>query len=419
MIDPAAVRPRFPALQMEQDGQPVLFFDNPAGTQVPQPTIDGYARYLRCANANVGGTFLTSRETDRLIEEARHAAADFLNGSPGEIVFGPNMTTLTFSLSRAIGRTLRPGDEIVTTRLEHDANVAPWLALEERGVTVRFIAVDPVTMTLDLDSVRRAITDRTRLLAVGLASNAFGTVNDVSRLTELAHERGALVFVDAVAFAPHGPIDVRQLGCDVLVCSAYKFFGPHLGILWSRRELLETLPAYRVRPAGEEPPGKWETGTQNHEALAALLGTFEYLASLGAGAGRRARLADAMAGVQAHERELAVRLIAGLQAVPGVRVFGITDPAAFDRRVPTVSFTVVGHEPEDLARSLGEQGIFTWAGNHYAVEPMACLGLTGTNRVGLVHYNTAGEIDRFLGTLEELTRGKRSVSSVSHWGEQP
>ncbi|HEX6509178.1 MAG TPA: cysteine desulfurase-like protein [Chloroflexota bacterium] len=404
MIDAARVRERFPSLQRRQNDQPVLYFDNPAGTQVPRDSIDGYARYLECHNANVGGEFATSRETHELIGRARRAMADFLGAaSPEEIVFGPNMTSLTFDLSHALARTLHPGDEVVTTRLEHDANVAPWLALEERGVTVRWVEVDTDTMTLDMRSAEQVIGPRTRLVACGYASNAFGTINDVRRMGELAHAAGALLFVDAVHYAPHGPIDVQALGCDLLVCSAYKFFGPHLGILFGRYDVLDRLPTYRVRPAGDRPPGKWETGTQNFEALGALLGTLAYLGSLAAEGGeQKTRLRAAMETINRTERGLSERLIAGLQTLPDIRICGITDRNQLDRRVPTVSFAFEGREPEDVARALGERGIFSWAGNHYAVEPMRRLGVDATQRVGLVHYNLSEEIDRFVEALDEI-----------------
>jgi len=258
-------------------------------------------------------------------------------------------------------------------------------------------------MTLDLDSAEDALSDRTRLLAVGYASNAFGTVNSVKRLAAMARAQGAWVFVDAVHYGPHGPIDVGDIGCDFLACSSYKFFGPHLGILFGRRGLLDSLPAYHVRPAGDIPPGKWETGTQSHEALAGLLGTIDYLASLTPnGSDRQARLRDTMSQIRAYERTLSERIIGGITTIPGARVWGLTDPATFDRRVPTVSFTIDGREPEEIAEALGRRGIFCWAGNHYAVEPLARLGLPATNRIGLVHYNTFDEIDRFLDTLEDI-----------------
>lgn len=403
MLGTQALRDRFPALSRQENGELVLYFDNPAGTQVPRETIDGFTRYLQHSNANEGGAFPTSRATDRIIAEARAAMADFLGADdPHEIIFGQNMTSLAFHLSRALGRILRPGDEIVTTRLEHDANIAPWLALQDQGITVRWIDLNPEDATLNYEDAERVITNRTRLLAVGYASNAFGTINDVRRLADLAHAVGAWVFVDAVHYGPHGPIDVQQIGADLLACSPYKFFGPHLGVLWGRFEVLSTLPAEHVRPSGDNPPDSWETGTQSHEALSALLGTMDYLCSLAPDGDRRARLRAAMTSIRAHERTLAERLIAGMLTVPGLRIFGIIDPARFDQRVPTLSFLIEGHVPADLARRLGERGIFSWAGNHYALEPMGRLGLDGTNRIGLVHYNTPDEIDRFVETLKAL-----------------
>jgi cysteine desulfurase family protein (TIGR01976 family) len=407
MIDAGALRPRFPALSREHNGRPVLYFDNPAGTQVPQETIDGFAHYLQSCNANVHGTFVTSQETDAIIDATRTAVAEFLHVSSGEIVFGANMTSLTFAFSRALGQMLQSGDEIITTRLEHDANVAPWLVLQERGVVIKYIDVNPEDMTLDLDDAQSLFTKRTRLVAAGYASNAFGTVNDIRRLAEMTHEHDAWIFVDAVHYGPHGPINVRDLDVDFLVCSAYKFFGPHLGILSGRRALLEEIPSYHVRPAGDVSPGKWETGTQNHEALSGLLGTLHYLASLaGDHHGDRAAIfTDTMSQIREYECALSRRLIPGMMAIPGITIYGITDPGEFDRRVPTVSFTVEGRDPLDIAAALGAAGIFSWAGDHYAVEPMARLGITATNRVGLAHYNTLEEIDFFLEALDSLARG--------------
>lgn len=405
-LDAAAVRAHFPSLAREENGRPVVFFDNPAGTQVPQATIDGYTRYLGESNANIGGAFLTSRETGLVISEARSAMADFLGASTSdEIVFGPNMTSLTFDVSHALGQMLQEGDEIVATRLEHDANIAPWMALQDRGIVLKWIDINTDDVTLDLDSAAEVIGPRTRLVAVGYASNAFGTVNDVRRVADLAHAVGAWVFVDAVHYGPHGPIEVKALGCDLLACSSYKFFGPHLGILWGRYEVLETLPAFKVRPAADEPPGKWETGTLNHEALSGLIGTLNYLEGLadhGNLPDRPARLHDAMARIRDYERSLSGLLIGGLQSIPGLQIYGITDPANFNHRVPTASFTIEGHEPAAVAEALGRQGIFSWAGNHYALEPLGRLGLGGTNRVGLVHYNTPQEIDRFIEALREI-----------------
>jgi cysteine desulfurase family protein (TIGR01976 family) len=405
VIDVLRARQRFPSLQRRQDDVPVIYFDNPAGTQVPQATIDGYATYFGHHNANVGGAFATSRETQGVIDAARQGMANLLGAaSPQEIVFGPNMTSLTFDLSHAIARVLQPGDEVVTTRLEHDANVAPWLALQERGVTVRWIELERETMTLDLESAERVIGPRTRLVACGYASNAFGTINDVHRLADLAHAVGAWLFVDAVHYTPHGPIDVQALDCDLLACSAYKFFGPHLGILYGREAILDQLPAYKVRPAGDQPPGKWETGSGNFEAMSALLGTLSYLAALAedTGGSEAERLHSAMAAIKRTECELSERLLAGLASLPGIHIYGLTDPAEFERRVPTVSFTFDGHSPDAVAERLGTRGIFSWAGNHYALEPLAQLGVAATGRVGLVHYNLPEEIDRFITALAEI-----------------
>ncbi len=404
MLNTTDARRHFPSLQRTQGGHPVVYFDNPAATQVPQEVIDGFRTYFEQHNANTGGAFDTSRETDQLIEQARAAMADLLGAaSPDQISFGQNMTSLTFQVSRALGRLILPGDEIVLSRLDHDANVAPWLALEEQGAVIRWIDIDPLTATLDLASAEAALSDRTRLLAVGYASNAFGTINPVRRLTEMAHAYGAWVFIDAVHYAPHGLIDVQDLGCDLLVCSAYKFFGPHLGILYARREVSEALPVYKVRPAGEAAPYKWETGTQSFESLSGLLGAIAYLRSLSTqteGSGR-GQLRSVMTAIQQYERTLSERLLAGLTSLPGVQVYGITDPAHLDQRVPTVSFVIRGKDPALAASELADEGIFTWAGNHYAVEPLRRLGLPATQRIGLVHYNEMHEIDRF---VEALTR---------------
>ncbi len=417
--DLSAARAHFPSLALEQNGQPVIYFDNPGGTQVPQECIDGIARYLTTANANTHGAFLTSQRSGAILAEAHAAMADFLNAAdPSEIVFGPNMTTLTFALSRAIGRTLQAGDEILVTALDHDANVAPWQALaEERGIVVRMADVDLATCALDMADLKSKITERTKVVAVGYASNAVGTINDVAAIVRWARDAGALSYVDAVQYAPHAPIDVQALGCDFLACSSYKFFGPHLGILYGRLPLLERLAAYKVRPAENTPPDKWETGTQNHECIAGLLATLDYLADLGrehlAGyaerfpgmAGRRLELHVAMAAIQAHERELARRLLAGLSAVPGVHLYGLTAEADLPRRVPTVALTIEGHSPRELSAALGERGIFTWDGNYYAVNLMERLGLEshgGALRIGLAHYNTAPEVDRLLAALHDI-----------------
>ncbi len=404
MFDVQSVRSRFPALHRRHGDRSTVFFDNPAGTQVPRATIEGFARYFESSNANVGGEFATSLETDRLITAAREAMAAFLGAnSGGEIAFGPNMTSLTFQVSHALSQLLQPGDEIVTTRLEHDANVAPWLALERQGAVVRWIDVNPDDMTLDMESAERVIGPRTRLVAVGLASNAFGTVNDVRAVGKLAHAANAWLYVDAVHYAPHGSIDVRELEADLLACSPYKFFGPHLGVLWGRREVLEVLPVAHVRPAGDAVPEKWETGTKSHEALAGLLGTIDYLESLaGEGETRREKLQNTMRTIAGYERSLSERLISGVRSIKGVSLYGIAEEAQFESRVPTISFVIEGSDPSVMARKLGEEGIFSWAGSHYAVEPMRFIGLQATQRVGLVHYNTHEEIDRFLETVEAL-----------------
>jgi len=418
-LDLSAVRTHFPALGLEQDGQPVVYLDNPGGTQVPQACIDAIAQYLASSNANTGGAFLTSQRTDAMLAEAHAAMAGFLNAAdPREIAFGANMTTLTFAMSRAIGRTLQAGDEIVVTALDHDANVAPWQALaEERGVVVRMAEVDTATCTLDMPDLREKINERTKVVAVGYASNAVGTINDVATIVRWARDAGALSYLDAVHYAPHAPIDVQALGCDFLVCSAYKFFAPHLGILYGRLPLLERLPAYKVRPASDEPPVKWETGTLNHECLAGLVATLDYLATLGRAhtdedaaaftgmSGRRRELHAALAAIQRYERGLAGRLLAGLRALPGATIYGLVAEDDLPRRVPTVALTIAGHTPRELAEALGRRGIFCWDGNYYALTLMERLGLEPTGgalRIGLAHYNTAAEVDRLLAALREI-----------------
>ena len=416
-LDVAAVRAHFPALDRTIDGVPIAFLDGPAGTQLPRECTDATLEYVRTANANHGGAFATSVESDEMVRDAHAAMADFLGAhEPGEIAFGPNMTTITFALSRAIGRELAAGDELVLSRMEHDANVAPWLAIaEERGLTVRWLEVRREDCTLDLDALASVVNERTRLVAVGLASNAVGTVNDVGRVVEAAHAFGALVFVDAVHAAPHLPIDVATLRADLLVCSPYKFFAPHLGVLYGRRELLERLPAYRVRPAGSDLPGKWETGTQSLESLAGLLGTFRYLSALGRAFGgasrnreRRTTLQAAMSAIHAHERELVRPMLEGLAALPGVTVHGITQPTRLAERVPTVAFTLRGIHPRRVAEHLASRAVNVWSGDMYAVELIRALGLDdagGVVRAGLVHYNTAEEVERLLAGVAELTRG--------------
>lgn len=413
-LDVAAVRDHFPSLSRTLDGQPVAYLDGPGGTQVPHECIAAMTAYLERSNANHGGAFIASIETDALLDEVHAAGADFLGAhDPAEIAFGPNMTTITFSISRALGRDLRPGDEVVVTRLDHDANVAPWLAVaEDRGATVRWLELANGRATLDLDALDEVLSPRTRIVAVGLASNALGTVTDVGRVIEAAHAIGAIVYVDAVHAAPHLPIDVSLLRSDLLVTSPYKVFAPHLGMLHGRRDLLEQLAAYRVRPAGADLPGKLEVGTQNHEALAGLLGTFGYLEALGTAYGdvadradRRGRLHAAMSAIHAHEREMSLAMLERLASVPGLRLYGIGEPERVVERVPTFSFTLAGHQPRAVAEHLARRAISTWDGDFYAWELIHALGLEETGgllRVGLVHYNTVEEIDRLRDALMEL-----------------
>jgi cysteine desulfurase family protein (TIGR01976 family) len=415
-VDLPRVRAHFPALSRMHNGHPFSYLDGPGGTQVPRSTIEAMADYLSRCNANHEGAFPTSEESDAILDRAHAAAADFLGAAADEVAFGANMTTLTFAVSRAIGRTLKPGDEIVVTRLDHDGNVAPWLAVaEDRGVIIRWVDVRRDDCTLDMAGLESALGPRTRLVAVGLASNAVGTVNPIPRIVEMAHAAGALTYVDAVHAAPHVAIDVKAMGTDFLACSPYKFFAPHLGLLYGRRDLLESMAAYKVRPATDAIPGKWETGTQSGESLAGLLGTFEYLEWLGrefggAGSGgtRREALVAAMGAIHATERELSLRALAALRSVPGLELRGITDPAAIEERVPTYAFTLRGHSPREVSAALGKRGIATWDGDYYAYELIRALGLAesgGMVRVGCVHYNEPAEIDRL---AEELTVIARS-----------
>lgn len=410
MFDVQKCRRQFPALERTVNGQTPVFLDGPGGTQVPQSVLDAMVNYLTRCNANHGGAFTTSRESDEILHAAHQAAADLLNApSADEIVFGSNMTTLTLHLSRAFGRTLRAGDELLVTRMDHDANVRPWvLAARDAGATARFVDIHPEDCTLDLDDLGRQLSPRTRLLAVACASNAVGTLNDFRQITRLAHDAGALVYLDAVHYAPHGIIDVREWDCDFLACSAYKFFGPHVGILWGRRELLTELPAYKLRPAPDELPGKWMTGTQNHEGLAGVAAAIDYLASLGGTdrhPSRRQRIATAFAAIREYETQLARRLLDGLATRSRFRVWGITKPDQLAWRVPTISITDAEHSPRELAAALARREIYAWDGNMYALELTERLGLEqrgGVLRLGLVHYNTSEEIDRLLHALDEI-----------------
>jgi cysteine desulfurase family protein (TIGR01976 family) len=413
------IRAQFPALTQTIGDRPVVFLDNPGGTQVPQLVIEAMTDYLVHHNANRDGAFATSQRSDAILDEARAAVADLLNASsPDEIVFGPNMTTLTLGVSRALARELGPGDEIVVTWMDHDANIAPWLlAAEDRGATVRWADFDVEDYTLDMEGLRKLINERTKIVAVGYASNALGTVNDVATIIQWAHDVGALAFVDAVQYAPHGPIDVGSLGCDLLVASAYKFFGPHLGVLYGKYELLDRLHAYKVRPAPKAPPDKYETGTQNHEGIAGTLAAVNYMAQIGETygqpyedrfpgiSGRRLHLKTGMTVLREYDHVLSAAILDELETLPGVRIHGITDRKRLEERVPTVSFTWGDRHPRDIAAALGEQGIFVWDGNYYALAVTERLGLEGKGgmvRIGAVHYNTVEEIERLGRALRKI-----------------
>lgn len=413
MLDVESIRAQFPALQESFNGRPAVFFDNPGGTQVPRSVIDSMTDYLVRRNANTHGVFETSRRSDAVIDRARQAAADLLGADPGEIVFGNNMTSLAFALSHSLAQEFGPDDEIVVTRLDHDANIMPWVLMsQDAGATVHWADVDMETCTLDMDHLRSLITDRTKLVAVGYASNASGTINDVKTVIGWAKSSGAYTFIDAVQFAPHGLIDVKELDCDFLACSAYKFFGPHVGILYGKRQHLERLRAYRVRPAGNRPPDKWEQGTKNHEGLAGTAAAIDYLAELGVGYGRalpdasrRDKLRAAWDEIAGYEQMLIERLIGGLQLIPRTRIYGITNRMDWTKRVATISIRKEGTTPQQLAEALAAENIFAWNGNFYAVALSERLGLEpsgGLLRIGMVHYNTLDEVDRCLRVLERV-----------------
>lgn len=418
-LDLSLIRAKFPALD-----RPAIFLDNPAGTQVARTALDRMTAYLIENNANHDGVFVTSRCSDAMIEEARAAMADFLNASrPEEVVFGPNMTSLTFNLSRSLARTWKPGDEIVVTRLDHDANITPWvLAAEDQGCTVRWVDFHPEDGTLDLDDLKTALEGKPRLVAFGYASNALGTINPVNKIIQMAHAAGALVYVDAVQYAPHGLINVQKLGCDFLVCSSYKFFGPHAGILYGRYELLDSLTAYKVRPAPKDPPGKFETGTGNHEGIAGVLGALEYLTWVGETfggeldeglsdkrfTGRQIALKKGMAAIRAYEFELSRSLLEALEETPGVQIYGLRDLRHLEERVPTYAFTLKGAHPRHVAEQLDKANIYVWDGNYYALAVTERLGVEasgGMVRVGPVHYNTLEEITRFREALAKIASG--------------
>jgi cysteine desulfurase family protein (TIGR01976 family) len=421
-LDLSTIRSQFPALRRQAElPSPAIFFDNPGGTQIAQSSLDRITAYLTQNNANHEGAFPTSQQSDAILEEAHHAMADFYNASRAEeIIFGNNMTTLTLHISRSIARTWNPGDTILVTRLDHDANITPWvLAAQDRGVNVRWVDFDVEDGTLKLDDFAAALETHPRLAAFGYASNALGTINPVKKLVQMAHDAGALVYVDAVQYAAHGPIDVQEAGCDFLVSSAYKFFGPHAGILYGRYDLLDELFAYKVRPASNHLPGKFETGTQNHEGIAGVLGAIEYLEWVGVTfgqdyaakyaerfSGRRLHLKQAMAAIHAYEYEISRAVLGTLEEIPGLHIHGLADVRRLEERVPTFSFTLKSWHPRLLAEKLASHGIYVWDGNYYALAVTERLGLEdqgGMLRVGPVHYNTVEEVAHLREVLTGLT----------------
>jgi cysteine desulfurase family protein (TIGR01976 family) len=412
-LDPAQLGDRFPALARQLGGRPVVFLDGPGGTQVPASVIDAVTGYFRSTNANEGGAFPTSRLSDEMNADAHQAVADLLGAAErDEIKLGANMTTLTFHVSRSIAAAMEPGDEIVVTNLDHDANVSPWRRVAaDRGLVVRTVDIHPEDGTLDLDSLDRALGPRTRLVAVGYASNALGTINPVADIVRRAHAVGAWTYVDAVHYAPHGPIDVRALNTDFLVCSAYKWFGPHVGALYGRAEVLDRLPSYKIRPAHD----RFETGTPNLEGICGMRAAVEYLADLGRASGgptgtdRRSALVAGMTAIAAYERSLAARMLDGLRSI-GLDVWGITDRTRLAERTPTFSVTAEGIPANALAEGLAREGIFAWSGDFYATGLVERLGLVergGLLRLGLVHYNTAEEVDRTIEALDRIVVGGR------------
>ncbi len=418
-LDLSAIRSQFPSLN-----RPAIFFDNPGGTQIAKQSLDRINKYLLECNANHEGAFATSIASDAVLDEAHRAMADFYNASSAEeIVFGNNMTTLTLHISRSISRDWKEGDEIVLTRLDHDANATPWLlAAQDRGVKVNWVDFDVEDGTLKLDDLQKALERKPRLLAVGYASNSLGTINPVAKIVKMAHDAGAMVYIDAVQYAPHGPIDVQKLGCDFLVSSSYKFFGSHCGILYGKRELLEKLFAYKVRPATNKLPGKFETGTQNHEAIAGVLGAIEYFEWVGkifgdeyleglreeGYLGRRLDLKKAMTAIRACEFEINQALLSALEAIPELTIYGLTDVRRLDERVATYSFRLKDLHPRKVAEQLAEQGIYVWDGNYYAINVTERLGLEdsgGMVRVGAAHYNTLEEVERLKDALIKISAG--------------
>jgi cysteine desulfurase family protein (TIGR01976 family) len=404
-FDVQAVREQFPALGRTHNGHGVVYFDGPGGSQVARQAIEAIAGYMKRGGANLHGVFPTSTETEEILSDTREAAADFLGAAPDEGAFGANMTTLTFAVSRALVRGWSRDSEIVVTELDHRANVDPWLiAAEEQGARVRWVRVDPETLTLDENDLEQNINERTKLVALGLASNAVGTVNDVAAVAERAHSVGALVAVDAVHAAPHLPVDRDAIGADIITCSAYKFFGPHVGVTAIRRELFEKMGVYKLDPAPDYIPDKLETGTQNHEGIAGVKGALDFISSLGEGASQRERLTSAMNAIEEHEAALAETFRTALRDIPGVQLYTAPDGV---RKTPTIAFRVEGHTPEEICLWMLEHGFFIAAGDFYASTLVGKLGIGdsgGFIRAGLAPYNTEDEVERFVEALEGIVR---------------
>jgi len=402
------VRSLFPSLKRLEGGKPLVYLDGPAGSQVPQSVADRISHGLIHHSANRSGEFITSREVDAIMAEAHQAGADwFCVPDPRSIAFGPNMTSLTLQLSRALSRTWKPGDEVLVSSLDHDANFTPWvLAARDAGATVRTIAIDPSDVTLCMDSLQKQLSTKTRLVALTAASNAVGSLTDIRQIAQMAHAVGAEVFVDAVHYAPHRRMDIAAWDCDYVVCSAYKFYGPHIGLLYGRPERMQSLVPYKLRPSPDSIPGRWMTGTQNHACIAGVTAAIDYIADLAGPTGetesRRERLDAAFDAIERYETELIASLLAGLQSLPGVRVYGIVDPSKLHLRAPTVSFTVTGSDSHAVATMLGQHGICAWHGNYYALPLTTALGVepAGMVRLGCMHYNTQEEIQRTLDVLK-------------------
>lgn len=406
------IREEFPALKEKFRGRPAIFFDNPGGTQVPQKVIDAVKDYLIRKNSNTHGVFETSMLTDLTIYEAHRAGADLLGADPEEIVFGNNMTSLTFHLSRSLAKEISEGDEIMVTRLDHDANISPWLLVaENRGARIVWVDIDPDNCTLDMEGLKNKINERTKIIAFCYASNASGTINDVKTIVKWAKEVGAITYVDAVQFAPHGFIDVKEIDCDFLVCSSYKFFGPHLGILYGKRENLERLKAYKTRPVPDSLPEKWEIGTLNHEGMAGFVSAVDYIAEIAVkyrgkerDLSRREKIKKAFEMIRSYEIELSIELLDKLSNIKNLKIYGIKDKSKLNQRVSVFSMRKEGKHPEEMAKILASENIFCWNGHFFAIELIRRLELEekgGFLRIGLVHYNTIEEIEKFISIIEK------------------